>query len=546
MAVLTFTRSDAEGLQRIELNRGTTSIGRSPTQDVVLTETCVSRQHALIIRDGDGYAVVDQNSSHGTFLNSVRVTRAALRAGDVLQLGSLAGTRLYIQAGEDGKATSRFSQPTAIDLLSSLSELRVPREEVLPAAHEMEKLNWLLRAARQLNAGAAIDEILKVFLHLALQLTELERGFVFLREGEQMRLAQGLNADGGSVEEDSTLSRRAMHQAIESKSKFSVSDTRADQNAAGWSSVIINSIRSIYCIPLRQRGTAGEPSQLLGLLYLDSQIGPGKLTEVDDQLLETIAAEAAALMHNTLLAEAEYRARQEREELALAANIHSGLMAIALPTLPYATLQAKTIPCLAIGGDFYDAVVLEDCVCVVIADVSGKGTSAAIVAATLQGIIHSQLLAGQDLAKIASLVNQFLCTRNVGKYATMVMLKLFSDGRVEYINCGHIPPLCIVSTSVRRLEESTMVVGLIPVANYVSARYLLTPGEKILLVTDGITEAEDRDGNQFGDTELNDIAGYNDVHSLLDRVAKFHAPHPPQDDCTLMEILYVGSARPSA
>src|SRR5271170_3637769 len=183
MAIVTLTYSDAERSHVIDFDRDSTSIGRSPTQDVVLNESCVSRQHALIIRDGEGYTVIDQNSTHGTFLNSVRVTKSALRIGDVLQLGSLHGTRLHIKASKDGRATSGFSEPTAIDLLSSLSELRVSHEKILPAAHEMEKLNWLLRAARQLNEGGAIDEILKVFLHLALQLTGLERGFVFLREG---------------------------------------------------------------------------------------------------------------------------------------------------------------------------------------------------------------------------------------------------------------------------------------------------------------------------------------------------------------------------
>ncbi len=123
---------------------------------------------------------------------------------------------------------------------------------------------------------------------------------------------------------------------------------------------------------------------------------------------------------------------------------------------------------------FYDAVVLEDSVCVAIADVSGKGVSAAIVAATLQGIIHSQLLAGQELPAIASLMNQFLCTRNVGKYATMILLKLFRDGRVEYMNCGHVPPLSILGTEIRRLKESNLIVGLIEGATYASAHYNLT------------------------------------------------------------------------
>jgi serine phosphatase RsbU (regulator of sigma subunit) len=216
-------------------------------------------------------------------------------------------------------------------------------------------------------------------------------------------------------------------------------------------------------------------------------------------------------------------------------------MSMTLPMLPYAVLQAKTVPCLAIGGDFYDAVALKDCVCVAIADVSGKGVPAAIVAATLQGIIHAELLAGQSLPLIAALVNQFLCTHNVGKYATMILLKLFPDGRVEYINCGHIQPVSILGTEVRRLTEGNLIVGLIPDASYASARCILQPGERLLLATDGITEAENSSGKSFGDSGLNIVAHYENPDAILDHVAKFHAPNQAQDDCTLLAIQYVGT-----
>jgi serine phosphatase RsbU (regulator of sigma subunit) len=219
---------------------------------------------------------------------------------------------------------------------------------------------------------------------------------------------------------------------------------------------VANNIRSIYCIPLRKRGSANEAARLLGLLYLDSQIGPGFLTQVDHQLLDTIATEAAALLHNALLAESEQKARLVREELALAARIHKGLMSNTLPQVPYAVLQARSLPCLAIGGDFYDAVALDDSVCVTLVDVSGKGVPAAIVAATLQGIIHAQLLAGQSLPQIAAMVNRFLCTRNIGKYATMVMGRLYPDGWFEYMNCGHIQPLAIFGVSKRATSSSAL------------------------------------------------------------------------------------------
>ena len=536
--VLSYSNSDGDHV--MTLDQGSTSIGRSPDQNLVLCDPRISRRHALIVREIDDCTIIDQNSTHGTFLNSVRVDRAVLRFGDVLQLGSLDGTRLHFHLSQDEEVVGYAGQSPVTSLLSSLGKLRSFDEELRPAALEMEKLNWLLGAARQLNHGGALEDILKAFLLLTLQLTRLERGFVFLQEEGEMKFAQGLSAEGKVVKEDSTLSRKAMQQAIESESRFSISDTLTDKAAAEWPSVIANSIRSIYCIPLRRRTSAKEPKELLGLLYLDGQIGLKEFPEVDHQLLDSISIEASNLLHNALLSEAESKARQAREELAIAAKIHSGLMSIALPELSYAVLQAKSVPCLAIGGDFYDAVPFQDGICVVIADVSGKGVPAAIVAATLQGIIHSQLLAGQSLPEIASLVNQFLCTRNVGKYATMILLKLFRDGRVEYMNCGHIQPLSIFGTEIRRLEENNLIVGLVPDASYISTRCVLRPGARILLATDGIIEAEDCAGEQLGESGLDSIAHYESVDSILDHVARFHAPNPAQDDCTLLEVRYLG------
>jgi serine phosphatase RsbU (regulator of sigma subunit) len=184
--------------------------------------------------------------------------------------------------------------------------------------------------------------------------------------------------------------------------------------------------------------------------------------------------------------------------------------------------------------------VVQDGVCVAIADVSGKGISAAIVAATLQGIIHSQLMGRQDLPEIASLINQFLCTRNVGKYATMILLKLFPDGAIEYVNCGHVLPISIVDRKATQLEESNLIVGLIPGAKYTSAHYKLRPGERLLLTTDGITEAEDNDGTQFGDLGFSAMAYHENIDSILDHVARFQSPNAAQDDCTLLEIQYKG------
>jgi sigma-B regulation protein RsbU (phosphoserine phosphatase) len=541
VAALAFTLPDGE--HTVLLESESTSLGRSAGNNIVLPEAFVSRHHALLLRDGATYQVVDLSSSHGTFVNGQRIDeRAVLTGGDLLQLGSLDATKLLFRM-QRSRAIGEGKTSRVQDLLSSLTGLLPQPEDDnqpsrKPGARELEQLNFLLNAARALNSSGAIEDILRALLQLTLQLTGVERGFVFLMQDGEMHLAQGIRSDGSAVFEDSTVSRSAIRRAIASDSKFSISDTMADESAAGWSSIMVNNIRSIYCIPLRKRGMAHQPSELLGLLYLDSQIGTGELCAIDHELLDTIAAEAAGLLHNALLAQEEQKARQAREELAIAARIHAGLMSIKLPKLSYATLRAKTVPCLAIGGDFYDAIALDDHVCVAVADVSGKGVSAAIVAATLQGILHAQMMARQNLDAIASVINHFLCSRDVGKYATLIMMKVFADGKVEYINCGHVQPLTLHDGEIKRLEEGDLVVGLIASATYHTATYQLRPGERILLATDGITEAENPSGEPLGDAGFNAIATFETIDQILTHVATYHAPNEAQDDCTLVEIRF--------
>jgi len=541
MPVSTLIYFDTNGKRRVVLDQPSVSIGRSPDRDIVLHDNLVSRHHAIVTLEGDAWTVSDENSTHGTFVNGVRIQQTLLRSGDVLQIGSDKGTKLRFVVETDEQATGSLQHDSFHDLISSIEGMRDIPEGVSPAAREIESLNWLLRAARQLNEGVVIDEILSALLRLTLQLTGAERGFVFLWTNRKLHFAKGLDSSGELLVQDQTISQKAIESAIDSRQKFSVSDTSSDERVKGWSSVMMNDIRRIHCVPLRQRVAPKEPGKLLGLLYLDSRIAPGEISEIDHMILDTISTEAAALLQNALLAEAEQKARQAREELALAARIHSGLMSIALPVLPYASLQAKTVPCLAIGGDFFDAVVLEDCVCVTLVDVSGKGISAAIVAATLQGIIHAQLAARQGLREIAVTLNQFLCERNVGKYATMVIVKLFPDGQLEYINCGHLLPLAIWGKQIRRLEVSNLMVGLLSEASYMSAESSLRPGERLLLATDGITEAENSEGRQFEESWLGVVTHCRNIGEILDQVAKFRAPNPAQDDCTLVEIRYSGN-----
>ena len=540
------TYSNAEGAHSYPLDRHTVTIGRHSDQDLVLPDTFVSRRHAVLRETSAGFEIEDLDSSHGTFLNGERIQSSPLSSGDVLQFGSPGAMkiRFHVFASE----AEPLHLALANDLLTTLGQISA-RERT--PAQEMGQLNFLLNAARKLNAGSATQDILSALLQLSIQLTGVERGFAFLLDSDaaanrpaSLHLALGLSAEGAILREDSTISRSAIQQAVENSSKFTISDTlagiRSELQAAPSDSVLANSIRCIYCIPLRRRASAAETPQLLGVLYLDSRASAGRLNTLDHELLDAIATEAANLLNNALLAEAEITARKAAEELAIAARIHAGLMPSELPATSYASLQARTIPCREIGGDFYDAIPLADSLGLVIADVSGKGVPASIVAATLQGIIHAQMLTGQPLAQIASLVNRFLTARSVGKYATLVLMKLSPDGLLEYINCGHIPPLHVTATGAQPLPDTNLVVGLIPQANYASGQVRLSPGDRILLATDGILEAENGAEEQFGDARFLSASSFERIDAILRLVFEFQGATPAQDDCTLLDLRYLG------
>src|SRR5207253_2697437 len=140
------------------------------------------------------------------------------------------------------------------------------------------------------------------------------------------------------------------------------------------------------------RHSKGEP-----LLYVDSRFASRDISSVSNEILRVIAIEAASLIENARLVQAEEAARRYQQELSIAASIQQRLMAVTIPDVPFARLQGRNLSCKEIGGDFFDAVNTEEGLAVVLADVSGKGVSAALLASQLQGMIYAQLTAGMPL-----------------------------------------------------------------------------------------------------------------------------------------------------
>jgi serine phosphatase RsbU (regulator of sigma subunit) len=478
---------------------------------------------------------VDQASRHGTFVNGQAApARQAIGGNDLIHFGALDGPSLRI-AAEDRSAEDLHDTSTIRDIIEQIPE-------VSASGNALDKLRWFFESARKLNTSDAVDQILTALLDTTLQLTQVERGYVFLRsEAGEMQLSLGRNNKGEALTDESTLSHGAMRQAVSTSNEFIVTDTLSADADTRSASMVAHSIRSVICIPLRKRRPGGaRETDLLGLLYLDSRLRPGMLTEIDNDLLRTIATDAAALIDNAQLAVSEERERIYRQEMNIAAEIQRGLMTVRPPAVTWAKVAARSVPCRECGGDFFDIIEDGESLAVIVADISGKGISAAILGATLQGLIYSLLIARQPLATIADIVNRYICSKNVEKYATMAILRISPDGHLEYINCGHVPPF-LYAGGCSRLTESNLPVGLIEGAPFTAGTLELQPGARVLIVTDGVTEAADAQGEFYGEPRLSDPQFENlSLDDIFAGVEQFAGSLAADDDCTVMDLRYLG------
>jgi serine phosphatase RsbU (regulator of sigma subunit) len=509
------------------------TIGRSPQMNLVLPYPYISRRHAEIQFEPSSQQLEFIGFSSECFVNGERVARHVLAPGDQIRLGFLQGPLLSLSEIPASHTSLR----------ATLDHLKEPSS----SDRDLTKLSWFVEAARRLNNVGAVQEILAALIDTTLELTRVERGYVFLRNlAGELTLAAGRSHSGENLTDSSTLSHSAIRQAIESGSDFIMTDTLSAESARPTDSIVVQNIRAIICIPLRKRSSEDDSSdsRVLGVLYLDSRQQRSQLTRMDNELLRTIATEATLLVENATLAQAEAAARRYREELLIASEIQQSLMSVRIPNLPFAEVDAQSVPCKGIGGDFYDVLCHNDALYVVVADISGKGVSAAVLGSTLQGLIHGQILSGLSLGEIALFANQYICGKSIRKYATLFLLRIAPDGTVEYVNCGHVQPLLHSSVDgssdpVVMLAGCNLPVGLFAEAAYASEAIHLKPCQKIYVLTDGITEAEDSSGQCFGDDRLQSlIAAGAPLSQVFAELNVFTAGAELEDDCTMVEVRY--------
>ena len=239
------------------------------------------------------------------------------------------------------------------------------------------------------------------------------------------------------------------------------------------------------------------------------------------------------------------KSAQIKVQLKTAAKIQS----LFWPKIPELNAKshiwAVTVPANYVGGDLYDVIPLQDnSLLVYVADVSDKGVPAALIMAALLTKIRNEAIHQDDVNSILQAVNESmynLCSEE-GFFATIVFVRYWpSSGKIQIIRAGHLDPLWIVKGKIGDLPPlKGMSLGITPHVNYEINEIMLSPGESIILYSDGIIEAENDDKELFGNNRLvsyiENTKGPPWGESLLNEVATWRGPAEVNDDLTILEI----------
>ncbi len=283
---------------------------------------------------------------------------------------------------------------------------------------------------------------------------------------------------------------------------------------------------------------------------MDSRQAHADLSSGNRELLQTLALEASTILENARLLQEEREKQRMEEELKVAQKIQCDLLPRELPTTGWFRAAGSSIPSREVGGDYYDLrQTSPDIWATVVADVSGKGVSSALLAALLQGAFLLGGEASLPIEHMMARVNHFLNARTMGeKYATAFYCTLARDGALRWANAGHPRPYLIRGNgSLARLASTGVPLGMLADTTYEVLEESLAPGDRIVLFSDGLSEAENADGEFFDKTVLPRLitehlsSGCEEMRAALERAALEFIESPlPADDVTIVVIEYAG------
>ena len=556
MPRLVILQGDAPDAREID---GEAVVGRHPDVDVQVDSNMVSRRHARLYPEGDGWAVEDLGSGNGTFLNGKRVTGpAGVTHSDRLKFGPVLA-RFETRAGGDSADTSGAGD-TAATMAFALTD-DGPGEQAsvtgtasagtgygLLTVRPQEKLEAVVHISRELAAAGADENVENLLPHVLETLFGVfpaaDRGVILLRkdgdvDAEFVPAAQKHRREG----DDDTvkMSRTVLRKVVEGKEGILSADASSDSTFDASESISNLAIRSMMSVPMLSLG-----GDVTGVIHLDTQNPVSQFKPDDLELLQAVAGQASLSYESHRLLVAALQKRKQDSEMQIAKRVQETLLPDKLPEADGYSFFASYDAAQAVGGDYYDAFTLPDGkIALAFGDVAGKGVPGALLMGRMSACVQSVLANVHEAGPAFAQINNHMC-RNMaeGRFVTFVLVLLDpATGKIDAVNGGHMSPLFRAADGAffEFPDDSIGVpVGVIEDYPFEAVSRTLAPGDTALIITDGVDEAMNPAGELFTKERVKEFFkhGPKDAaelgKALLKEVRQHAAGREQNDDITIM------------
>ena len=516
----------------------TYSIGRDQSNRIVINDPKVSRWHARIIFEKDEFYIFDLGSKNGVIVNNEIINHVKLSEGDSIQIGK--GNFLFKKEDELQSAEISTEDQTIGRILKILSGIN----QTFHVSHSPE-------------------EILRIILDSVIEITRCQRGFLILYRKDKMAeftLARNMNRE--TLDDESLeYSMSVVNTAIETGKMVIVENAPQNDDFRDHASVINLRLMSLICLPIvslhydpnARIGIKVGERAILGVIYVDNQRLTKPLSDRRKEVLHTLTNQAALAIENALLLRERIEKKKIDRELELAHTIQQKLLPENIPDFKHLDIAGINIPCKLIGGDYYDFIKLKnDKIGIVIADVCGKGVPAALLMSSLHATLKSQIQYVHTIEDIVlNLNNAMIQTAPSNRFITF-FIGIYDPGNqsFQYVSCGHDPALLFRTNGDFELLKSTGIpIGIRQPIEFETKSVQLHSNDVLLLYTDGVIEARDHAGKQFGIEKLKqtlmktidqceaaEMSCEIIVENILEYVGCFSGQNEQRDDMTLVAI----------
>lgn len=555
--------------EHFPLNRLRITIGRSARNDLCIPDPFASRVHAEVRNEGDEYYLQDLGSANGTLYNGAIVVAAIpLTRGGRIQIGeteiifndgpyplSSGSTMITEQSTSVPEATIALSSAdrTTSGLFQQI-EGALSRSHDSAAQDKIEQKTDLLalisKVGVALLASVTLNETLEQIVTLVFESVPGDRCMIMMRDQDnpELKVAVARLRDRHGDVGEIRISRSVIDEVVNNGKSVLTSDAQSDPRFMG-GTVVLQGVRSVLAVPL------GVGENVFGIIYADSPIAEGRFTEDHLKVLTTLASVAAIRVENARLTEEQFERERLERELQVASEIQQRFQPASAPQVAGYELQGISFPCYEIGGDYYDFIHKRNGNLVVaLGDVSGKGTAAALLMSSLHAAVHAQFDTHGSLAETISSINRYLVESiPANRFVTLFYADLNpKTGELAFLNAGHNPPLIVhASGTMEQLAAGGLPLGIMADADFREGRTTLNAGDVLVIYSDGVSEAVNPTGEEFGPTRLYEAVARNldaSAAGIRDRIesalTKFAQGTPAGDDITMVIVkrLAEGSA----